>query len=137
MSGQVDHAREQLDKAIGLFLEGQFVSALRLAGVADEIFCKALSDSGKQNFLDWKYEALEPILVMQHQTKEDFIRDENHAPIAAAHSSASEPSDTLDLEDAAYSMIVRACDNYDRLGLRRTTEMLEFDDWFNEHVVGA
>src|SRR5262245_49851324 len=111
----VDHAREQLDQAIGLFLEGQFVPALRLAGAVDEFLARALSDSGKQNFLDWKYEELESFLVMQHQTKEDFMRDENHALIAVAHSSASEPSDTLDLEESAYSMIVRACENSDRL----------------------
>jgi hypothetical protein len=66
MSDQVDHAREQLDEAIGLFLEGQFVPALKLAGAADEILCKTLSDSGKQNFLDWKYEELEPIETKTH-----------------------------------------------------------------------
>jgi hypothetical protein len=135
-SNRFGHATEQLDEAISLFLEGQSVSGLKLAGAADEIFCKALSDIGKQNFLDWKYEELEPILVMQHQTKEDFIRDEN-ALIAVAHSSASEPSDILDLEDGALWMIVRACEDADRLGLLRTARMSEFDSWFYEHVVGV
>ena len=51
--------------------------------------------------------------------------------------SASQPSVTLDLEEAALSMIGRACENSDRLGLPRTARMLEFEDWFYEHVVGA
>ena len=34
-------------------------------------------------------------------------------------------------------MIVRACDNSDRLGLPRTARMREFENWFYEHVVGV
>jgi len=51
--------------------------------------------------------------------------------------SASEPSVTLDLKEAAHSMIARASDNSDRLGLARAAKMLEFKHWFYEHVVGA
>jgi hypothetical protein len=137
-SNRFGHAAEQLDEAISLFLEGQSVSGLKLAGAADEIFCKALSDIGKQNFLDWKYEEQnEPILTMRHQTKEDFIRDENCALNAIKDmASATEPSVTLDLEEAAYSMIVRACHNHDLLGLPRTAKMYKFDNWFSENVIG-
>ena len=53
-----------------------------------------------------------------------------------AHGVRERPSVTLDLEEAAYSMIVRACDNSDLLGLPRTTKMREFENWFYEHVVG-
>jgi hypothetical protein len=136
---KVDLATQQLDEAIGLFLEGQFVSALRLAGAADEILAKALSDSGKQNFLDWKYEEVEPFHTILHRpplSKEDFIRGENRALSAVTHASASNSPVTLDLEEAAYSMIVRACHNYDLLGLPRTAKMHKFDNWFSEHVIG-
>ena len=51
--------------------------------------------------------------------------------------SASEPSVTLDLEEAALSMIGRACENSDLLGLPRTAKMLEFENYFYEHVVGV
>jgi hypothetical protein len=135
---KVDLATQQLDEAIGLFLEGRFVSALRLAGAADEILGKALSHSGQRNSLELKYEIMEPILTMRHQTKEDFIEDENRALIAVTHmASASDPSVTLDLEEAAYSMIVRACENSDLLGLPRTGRMREFENYFYEHVVGV
>jgi hypothetical protein len=140
MSDQVDHAREQLDEAIGLFLKGQFVSALRRAGAADGILATALSDRGKQNFLDWKYENLEPIFKLSRTpiSKEDFIEDENDALNGVTQmASGSDPSVSLDAEDAAYSMIVRACDNYDRLTLPRTARMREFGNWFYEHLVGV
>ena len=139
MSDQVDHAREQLDAAIGLFLERQFVPALRLAGAADEILATALSDRGKQNFLDWKYEVLEPIFKLPRTPilKEDFIEDENLALNAVKHiASASYPFVIFDAEDAAYPIIVRACFNSDRLGLPRTAKMLEFENYFYENVVG-
>jgi hypothetical protein len=136
---RVDLAREQLDAALSLFLEGRsLVSALTLAGAAEDVLGKALSHSGQQNSLELKYEIMEPILAMRHQTKEDFIRDENRALIAITHmASASDLSVTLDLEEAAYSMIVRACHNSDLLGLPRTSNMRKFENWFYEEVVGV
>src|SRR5262249_36349090 len=140
MSDQTDRldlATELRDDAISIFLEGHLVSALTLGGAADEILGKALSHSGQQNSLELKYETLEPILTLQHQTKEDFIEDENRALNSIKHmESASDPSVTLDLEEAALSMIVRACPNSDLLGLPRTAKIREFENWFDEHVVG-
>src|SRR5262245_24404731 len=138
-SNRFGHATEQLDEAIELFLEGQFLSALRLAGVADEILAKVLSDSGKEHFLHWKYGILEPVLTLPRTplSKEDFIEDENLALTAIKHMEpASDLSITLVSEDDAYSMILRGCENYDRLGLPRTAKMLELENWFFEHVVG-
>jgi hypothetical protein len=135
---RVDLATEQLNVAISLFLQRKrFVSALVLAGAAEEILGKRLSHSGKQNSLDRRYETMEPILTMRHQTKEDFIEEENRALNAVTHmASASEPSVTLDLEEAASSMIVRACHNHDLLGLPATSNMRKFEDYFYEHVIG-
>jgi hypothetical protein len=139
---RVDLAAEQLDMALSLFLDKQsFVSALTLAGAAEEILGKALSHKGEQNSLKWKYRAIEPFHVMLHRkplSETDFIRDENRSRNAAKHmASGSELSITVDLEDAALWMIVRACDNSDRLGLPRTERMLEFKNWFYKHVVGV
>jgi hypothetical protein len=136
-STKVGLATQQLDEAISLFLKGQFVSALTLSGAAAEALGKALSDRGEQNYLDWKYETFQPLQPLLHGTplsKEAFIRDENRALTAVA--SGSEPSVTLDLEEAASWMIVRACHNYDLRGLLRTAKMREFQDWFDEHIVG-
>lgn len=132
---------EQLDVALSLFLQKQsFVSALTLAGAAEEIFGKALSHSGEQNSLDWKYERIKPALTMLHRKPllaKDFIEAENHARNAAKHiGSSSGHTVTVDLEDAAIWMIVRACDNSGRLGLPRSANMLEFEHWFYENGSG-
>ena len=137
---RVDLATEQLDVALSLLETKSFVSALTLAGAADEILGKMLSHSGKQNYLDCKYEVLGPILMRLHRmplSKKDFIRYENRALIAVTRmASARTPSVTLDLEAAAHSMIVGALYNYDRLGLPRTARMLEFRNQRYEYVVG-
>jgi hypothetical protein len=137
---RVDLATEQLDVALSLFLEKQsLVSALTLAGAAEEILGKALSHGGEKNSLDWKYEAVEPTHIMLHRkplSKADFISVENRARNAAKHmGAANEPTVTLDLEDAAIWVIVRACDNFDRLNLPRTARMAQFENWFHKHVV--
>ena len=101
---KIDLATEQLDDAISLFLERHFVSALTLAGAAEEILSKALSHRGDQDSLEWKREALEPLHTFLHGrslSREEFIREENRALIAITHmESASDTSVTLDLEDS-------------------------------------
>jgi hypothetical protein len=133
-------ARKQLDDAISLLKKKSFVSALTLAGAAEETLGKMLSRSGEQNYLDFKYQVFEPHLTRLHRmpiSKEDFISDENRSLInVTSMASASQPSVTLDLEDAAHSMIVRALYNYDQLGLPRTARMLEFENQFYEDLVG-
>ena len=61
---KLDLATQQLDDAISLFLKRQFVSALTLAGAAEEILSKALSHRGEQDSLERKYETLEPLLTL-------------------------------------------------------------------------
>lgn len=58
---RVDLATEQLDMALVLFLEKHsYVSALTLAGAAEEIFGKALAHQGKEYSLKWKFGAVAP-----------------------------------------------------------------------------
>ena len=137
---KIDLATQQLDDAISLFLKRHFVSALMLAGAAEEILSKALSHRGEQDALERKRETLEPLHTWLHErslSREEFIEKENRALIAVTRmESANDPSVTLDLEEAAYAMIVRACENSDLLGLPRTRKMRDFENWFYEHVVG-
>ena len=104
---RIKFATKQLDVALWFFLEGKnFSSALKHARAAEETFRKALSSEKRAQL------AVTPMM------------------------SASGPFVTLDdLEYAAIWAIVRACDNYNRLGLPRTARMLEFDSWFYENVV--
>ena len=137
---KLDLATQQLDDAISLFLKRHFVSALMLAGAAEEILSKALSHRGEQDALERKRETLEPLHTWLHErslSREEFIEKENRALIAVTRmESANDPSVTLDLEEAAYSMIARACHNYDLLDLPPTGKIRKFQDWFDEHVIG-
>lgn len=131
-------AVEQLDSAIAHFLNRRsFISALTLAGAAEELLGKTLRSMNERNALEWQYVMMEPTLsLFMHTTlsKQDFITIENRARDAAKHW-RPDPLE-LDIEDAALSMIVRASDNARRLGLEATASTKAFDDWFYEHVVG-
>lgn len=138
---RIDLAVEQLDVALGLFLEQRsYVAALTLAGAAEEILGKALQFKGAENIVQYRFKALAPVHDVFHREPlvwKDFVNDENHPRNSAKHfDSPTKPTVDLDLENAALWMLVRACANFDRLNLPRTERMHEFNDWFFENVVG-
>ena len=138
---RVDLAKEQLENALELFLRrGSFVSALTLAGAAEEILGKALSQRGEKTTLQHEYPLIKPVEELFRNEPfswKEFVEKKNLARNAAKHmKDASVSIVTADLADEALWMIVRACDNHARLGLQETPLMKEFEDWFYEHVVG-
>ena len=138
---RVDLAKEQLETALELFLRrGSFVSALTLAGAAEEILGKALSQRGEKTTLEHEYPLIRPVEELfryESFSWKEFVEKKNLVRNAAKHmKDASELIVTADLEDEALWMIVRACDNHARLGLQEAPLMKEFKAWFSEHVVG-
>lgn len=138
---RVELAQEQLDVALELFLSRRsLVSALTLAGAAEEIFGKALQHRGKKTTMEYEHSVVEPVesfLRRQPFLWKDFINEKNRVRNAAKHMGAQFDTQVVaDLEDEALWMLVRACDNYNRLELQPTQRMREFDDWFYENVVG-
>ena len=134
-------ASEQLDAAIEIFLaERSDVSALTLAGAAEEILGQAVRQSGGENAMQQAFEIMAETHKGLHRTEprwQDFTEGENFARNAAKHMRTPEEATvTTDLRRAAQWMIVRACANYDRLDLERTDRMREFDNWFHEYEVG-
>jgi hypothetical protein len=129
---------EQLDTAIALFLGREsYVSALTLAGAAEELFGRTLSIANRENALDWRYAMMKPMYTLLDGvtlSKTDLVRSENAARDAAKHVRLR--GIDLDTEDEALWMIVRASDNARRLGLPPTARERAFEDWFYEHVVG-
>lgn len=64
---RIDLAQEQLDVALELFLSKRsLVSALTLAGAAEEIFSKALKFRGKKTALEYEHSVVAPV--------EEFLR---------------------------------------------------------------
>lgn len=138
---RIDLAIEQLEIALKLFLKKKsFVSSLTLAGASEEIFGKQLSFQSIATTLDSEFSTIKPVrdlLDKKELVWKNFIQEKNRVRNAAKHM-RDETQETVyaDIEDEALWMIVRACDNYNRLGLTPTSTMIYFDDWFYENVVG-
>lgn len=138
---RIDLAVEQLEIALRLFLKKEsFVSALTLAGASEEILGKQLTFQSEETTLDSEFITIKP--VREHLDKEEFlwksfIGEKNRVRNAAKHMrDKTQATVFADIEDEALWMIVRACDNYNRLGLAPTSAMTDFDNWFYENVVG-
>ena len=134
-------ATEQLDVALELFLsERSFVSALTLAGAAEEVLGKALTLRGEKTTLQYEHTVIAPVekfLRCQTLTWKVFIEEKNRVRNAAKHMDGQgQLTVHADLEDEALWLLVRACDNYNRLDLPTTDRMTEFNDWFHTNVVG-
>ena len=136
---RIELAKEQLDLALDLFLSKRsMVSALTLAGAAEEILGRALTLRGKKTTLEHEHTVIAPVeafLRREPLTWKVFISEKNRVRNAAKHmGGATDAHVVADLEDEALWMLVRACDNYNRLDLQATPRMQEFDNWFYENV---
>jgi hypothetical protein len=142
LHNKVDLAIEQLEMALFMFLEGKnYVSVLTLAGAAEEILGKALKINGIENSLQESYRIYcnpELSWINPPKTWSEFTTHEkNKVRNAVKHVyDANDLTIKADIEDEALWMLVRATDNYSRLGFGPTDRMHEFDGWFYENVVG-
>ena len=139
---RLELANEQLDVALELFLSKRsFVASLTLAGAAEEIFGKALTHKGKKTTLEYEHTVIAPVEEFLRQkplTWKVFAKEKNRVRNAAKHMGEKTELDLVaDLEDEALWMVVRACDNYQRLDLPSTDRMNEFNEWFLKTVVGV
>lgn len=133
-------AKEQLDTALELFLDHKnYPSAITLAGAAEEIFGRSLSLSGSKSALESSYESMAEFHTMLHGTelnKTSYIAKENFARDALKHLQNDKgPTITIDLEEAACWMLVRAIENGRKLNFQ-FERFQDFDNWFCENIVG-
>lgn len=134
-------AKEQLDTALDLFLDQKkHSSAITLAGAAEEIFGHALRLKDRKSALDSSYESMAEFHRMLHGTelnKKSFVSKENLARDALKHLQKDKGSSiTVDLEEAACWMLVRAIQNGRELGFE-FERYQSFDNWFYENIVGV
>lgn len=138
---RLDLATEQLEMALSLFLEQRsYASAITLAGAAEEILGKELVRQGRQSVLDWKIDQMglfHELLHGKNFDRKKVVAEENRVRDALKHfSETSDSNVTVDLQDAACWLLVRACENSRRLNLT-VSRIDEFENWFYEHVVGV
>jgi hypothetical protein len=150
-------AREQLEVAIDLFLNGKsYVSALTLAGAACGVFEVALKARGEKSMLDSSFEAMDQTQkiapwfgdIKHTLPREDRLsafrkrKDLERNLLKHGHDKRKEdryqrPRRHPDLQDAAYDMILRADVDRESLGVAETDNCELFHEWFYEHVVGV
>jgi hypothetical protein len=138
---RLDLATEQLEVAVELFLSKRsFVSALTLAGAAEEVLGKALNHKGQKNWRQKEFDLValpERASGRQYDWKK-FIEETNKTRNAAKHFRHSQESIIAsDTENDSLQMIVRAILNYRDLDLPRKTFIQTFHTWFYDNVVGS
>ena len=112
-----DIAQELLRNALELFQKGEFISALHLAGAAEEIFgCLLKNKGGTPAIVDLTKSAVRFANLIEEsgiQHSEKAIRNESNRP----KNSVKHGSDDvrLNIERDASQMLDRAIENFDRL----------------------
>ena len=115
---KLEIAERQLFHSVELYLTGEhLVSAITLAGAAEEILGKLVTRSGKPNALEEKVESLckmFEVVFKEPANRKDFIELRNKARNELKHIGNSE-SVELNLEDEAVKLLNRAIKNYKKL----------------------
>ena len=130
-------AERQIERSIELFLEKKdYVSALTLAGAAEEILGKLLKDQGKKHWLEeitgaalkaLGYRKSELETPPAAQAKKEIVEIANRSRNSMKHYN-KDGSITLKIDVEAANMIDRAISNYWELTQRETGAMGRFNE---------
>lgn len=138
---RIDLALEQLDAAILLFLgDRKFAAVVTLAGAAELVLGQELTRRGRQAALEHKIDQYDVVHTLMHGKPLDrraFRDAENRVRNALKHFDERDDAEiVVDLEEAAYMMLVRACENALKLDLD-VPRFDAFNEWFYENIVGG
>jgi hypothetical protein len=140
LHSRIDLACEQLDVAIEIYFAARsFVSALTLAGAAEEILGTELKNRDKASALTKRYEELRrlnPKADLEIPTWRQFIEEQNSPRNAAKHIADKKAGDRdydaffrSDPETASRKMILRAIQNQKLLGLPWSELVHKYYGW--------
>lgn len=117
-------ARLQLIEAITLFLAGDFIPSITLAGAAEAVLVGLLEQAGQESISEESAKSILRLrdiygLSVNPKIKEkDFYRNWNSSRNALKHHNKNEPNlITINLLDEAYWMIRRALSNSNKANL--------------------
>ena len=135
---QAQLAISQLEDAVALFLdERSYASSTTLAGAAEEILGKLLESKGIENVLEWQWGMAKVIYELFEDGTDErktFNDESNRAKIVLKHF-VEDGIESIDWEDAAVKMIIRANENAARLKLT-ISRIDEFEQWYLVNYVG-
>lgn len=133
---KLEAAIHQLEVAIRLFIEGDYLSSLTLAGAADDILGSLMRHAGKKS-------ALDQISDFHRESTEPGLTDSEHKKVIAAVANrarnqskhAGDPNEThIEVEQIhPLQMLLRAIPMVPNLGAGLTPAMVEFFEWVEAH----
>lgn len=127
-------AELQLKDAISLFINGNFVSSLTLAGAAEAILAGLLNCEGKLSVVESSVSAIEKIRdlglnAMNGRPKNSIFNEWNNARNEFKHHNKNDDDVVVvNLFDESYWMISRALENADNLKII-VENRDEFENW--------
>lgn len=132
-------AVEQLHVAIDLLLSDRSaVSALTLAGAAEEVLGRKANRFGAKQAIDRSHEITAMLTARSGRTAPSlkaYRAHKNEVRNLVKHLDSTEDEDfEADLVNEAIAKVGAACVNYANCGLPFTPKMSEFDGWYNARV---
>ena len=137
---KVKIARLQLEDAIELFLARKWISAVTLAGAAEEILARLLNLRGEPSAAEETWEHIEEVRAATGlpyagtRMKQDAFREWNEKRNALKHHSKTDEDPlTFSAFDAAFEIINRANINGDRLEVVANNRQ-DHENWLIENI---
>ena len=133
-------ARIQLEDAIELFLARKWISAVTLAGAAEEIFARLLNLRGEPSAAEETWKHIEEIRAETglpyagSRTKKKAFHEWNEMKNSLKHHSNTDQDPlTFSAFDAAFEMINRANITGERLGVGAGNRQ-DYENWCIENI---
>lgn len=133
---KLEAAIRQADAAIVLFLQGDYLSSLTLAGAADDMLGSLMRQAGKAS-------ALDRIVIYHRPDTDPSLTAEEHRTLVASIANrarnqskhAGDPKEThVDVDQIhPLQMLMRAVPMVPNLGAGLTPKMVELFEWVGAH----
>lgn len=137
---KADIALTQLEDAIDLFIQGNRISAVTLAGAADGIFSGLLKQQGQTSTAEDAWGHIERVREItglsyaRDRTKRDAFNEWNDARNRLKHhDNRDEDHLIINVFDEAYFAIERACVGAEKLGIKVSNHQ-EYRSWLISNI---
>lgn len=133
---KLDVAVHQLNVAIRLFLDGDYLASLTLAGAAEEILGRLCERAGKPVAIDFivDYHLKDTDPALSDKKRRTILSDALNRPRNAAKHANNPDEATFDVDQAwPLQMIMRAVPMCASLGVKPSEEMGKMIGWVHDH----
>ncbi|MDR8077781.1 hypothetical protein KPA96_19180 [Burkholderia cenocepacia] len=133
---KLDVAVHQLNVAIRLFLDGDYLTSLTLAGAAEEILGRLCERAGKPVAVDFivDYHLQDTDSALSEKKRREILLNVLNKPRNAAKHANDPGEASFDVDQAwPLQMIMRALPMCASLGVKPSEEMSKMAGWVHDH----